>query len=199
MLNNGARKCLPSFLLSLALGAAGCSGSAPDPHDAEIAGGVQPAGSSQNAITTPQGSSKPASVVPGELIVKYKSDGKYAVTQDVQRWLSERRSFTRATADRSTSLDQLHAGISARAARALMPGRNGLSTADARRRLDARSVIARRRMPMANVARAPRSLADLANIYILEIPAGAVVVPGARAVTVIRLPVLRSLAIPSMA
>lgn len=204
MLGQGVRGGLPSFVVCLALGAAGCSGGdqdvgkARDPRGAlgrqgaqsgEIAGDGPPSasgasGSGASAVVTPAGvgkaSANAANVVPGQVIVKYKSSGRFAVTECVERWMAARRSFDAATADRSTSLDRVHAGISARAARALMPGRRGLSTLEARRRLDARSALARQRLSVANVHPNARTLADLANVYVLEVPANVDVEAAAR-------------------
>ncbi|HEY3498678.1 MAG TPA: S8 family serine peptidase [Polyangiaceae bacterium] len=105
----------------------------------------------------------------GEIIVKYRSHGSRAVTEDVEQWLAERRSFAGATADRSASLDRLHEGIGARRARAFLPGRRGLSTATAQRLFAQRDANTPARRSSA--AGPARSVADLANVYVLELPA----------------------------
>src|SRR5688572_13808026 len=74
----------------------------------------------------------------GQVIVKFRSSGKQAVTQCPQRWLAEKRSFRGATADRSDSLDRLHRAAKVVRARSLLPGRAGLSTEEARAKLRAR-------------------------------------------------------------
>ena len=110
---------------------------------------------------------------PGEIIVKYASGGAKAVTQDVEQWLAEGRSFDTATADASSSLDAVHRFLEARAARSFLPGRRGLSTLAAKKLLAQRTAFATARSSRPGWPVPARTLADLANVYVLTLPADA--------------------------
>ncbi len=130
-------------------------------------------------VTLPSASGQAAGIIPGQVIVKYKSEGLQALTQCAERWLDEGKSFTSATADGSASLDVLHKKLAVRGAKALMPGRRGLSTADAKQRLSARAAFAAKAKHRL-VAPNARGYADLANLYVLEIPKSMDVAEAAR-------------------
>jgi subtilisin family serine protease len=113
--------------------------------------------------------------VPGQLIVKLRSQGPSAVTECSERWLAEGRSFRDATADRSDSLDRLHREAGVRRARALLRERVGLRTAEAmtreRSRIDRAAAAAGPARAAQMAARA--SLPSFSNVYLLEVAPGA--------------------------
>ena len=120
-----------------------------------------------------------AAAAPAQLVVKFISEGPFAVTECPERWIAEGRSFQDATADRSDSLDQLRRQIGVTQARALMAGRSGLSTASAKALFASRWAAVRARFSTRS-ARAPfavQALAggrgDLTNVYVLGLPTGA--------------------------
>ncbi|MBI3997105.1 MAG: S8 family serine peptidase [Candidatus Omnitrophica bacterium] len=124
--------------------------------------------------------------VPGQLIVKYKSDSEYAVTECVHCLLKNRAElknrttdvFRATTTDASDSLDRLHAKYEVKAARPVFRtgdeeteilGPKTLTAlrqhqADTAKRLKAR-------FPQRS-ARAPKDavLPDLTQVYVLEVP-----------------------------
>jgi subtilisin family serine protease len=137
-------------------------------------------GSSRSIVRGPAGSFGVAtggSAAPTQLIVKFKSDGPTAVTQCPERWLAEHRSFVGATADASNTLDTVMRSTGVKRAHALIPGRTGLSTANAKLLFQNRLSAARARNP----ARSARALAgsaplagrrgDLTNVYTVELAA----------------------------
>ncbi|HWP08348.1 MAG TPA: S8 family serine peptidase [Polyangiaceae bacterium] len=110
---------------------------------------------------------------PGELIVKYASNGAHAVTQDVEQWVGEGKSFGSATADGSTSLDALHQTLGVRAARSFLPGRRGLSTSEAMKLFALRGAGGVARALKAGLPTPARDLRELANVYVVSLPADA--------------------------
>ena len=120
-----------------------------------------------------------AAAAPTQLVVKFQSDGPSAVTECPERWIAEGRSFRDATADQSDSLDQLLLQTGVTRAHALVPGRSGLSTANAKALFAARLAAARTRFAVRATRTdvAPRSLAggrgDLTNVYVLDLAPGA--------------------------
>ena len=87
-----------------------------------------------------------ASLIPGRIVVKFRSDGLHAVTECAEASFKSRRIFQDATADHSESLDRLGREVGVRSVRALLPERFGLSTAAARRRAnDVRERLAKAR------------------------------------------------------
>jgi hypothetical protein len=121
-----------------------------------------------------------AGVRAGEIIVKYKSDGAQALTECAERWIREGRSFGAATADGSASLDTVQHQLGVRSARALMSGRRGLATRDAKQRLAAAHKVSARRAGRQATAAGGRTVADLVNLYVLELPQQVDVVAAAR-------------------
>ncbi|HYQ04783.1 MAG TPA: S8 family serine peptidase [Polyangiaceae bacterium] len=109
------------------------------------------------------------SVVPGQLVVKFKSDAVGGVIDDVHQALQQGRSFARITADASPSLDTLVRRHGISRAASLFQGREGLSTQDAKSMLRARGSIG------ARVKLRGRSvpLEELVNVYRMELPATA--------------------------
>lgn len=78
--------------------------------------------------------------VPGELIVKFKSDTKAGLTFDFAEALRERRAIAQITADGSDSLDRWVGRFNVQDATALVK-RDGLSTDDAKAQLRKLSVL----------------------------------------------------------
>jgi len=109
----------------------------------------------------------------GEIIVKYAAAGANAVTQDVEQWLAEGRSFATATADTSRSLDGMHQALGVRGARSFLPGRRGLSTSDARKLFALRASGAVSRAAKLGLPAPGRNLAELANVYVVTLAADA--------------------------
>src|SRR5690606_4513420 len=90
------------------------------------------------AAVTPQ---QPANEqVPGELIVKFKSDAATGVTFDFAETLRERRSIAQITADGSDSLERWVGRFGVREATALV-NRDGLSTDEAKAQLRSFSAV----------------------------------------------------------
>jgi len=114
-----------------------------------------------------------APLVPHEIVVKYRAEGARAVTEDVEQWVAGGLSFRTATADASSSLDGLHRRLGVRGARALLPGRHGLSTKDSLALYAQRTAGATARAARLGLPPARRTLAELANVYVLELPATA--------------------------
>lgn len=110
---------------------------------------------------------------PGELVVKYRSTGATAVTEDVEQYLDEGRSFAQATTDRSSSLDGMHRRIGARRAHALLRGRYGVPTRAAKALFTKRSAPAVAQRLSAGAPVPTRNLGELANVYVLELAADA--------------------------
>src|SRR6188768_384268 len=79
-------------------------------------------------------------VVPGQLVVKFKSDPRDGITDDVQSCLQRRGSFASITADASSSLDATVRRHGIFRAASLFHGREGLTTSDAKNLLHARAV-----------------------------------------------------------
>ena len=111
-----------------------------------------------------------------QVIVKFKTDGPSAVTECPSRWLSEHRSFATATSDRSTSLDAVMKLSGVRQAHALMPGRVGLSTAQAEKlalsRFSATKALypLRAARPSSQLSSRSGRRGDLTNVYTLDLP-----------------------------
>jgi len=141
------------------------------------------AAASRQAVTTsatPGASAKPAArsstvntantpsakFAPGQLIVKFKSDEKLGVTDDVQTWLARGRSFATATADGSPSLDARIARHGIFRASSLVQGREGLSTQAAKARLRDRA----KRAAWGKLRHRAAPIENLVNVYRLDLP-----------------------------
>lgn len=175
-----------SIVFSTLLGATvyGCAGT-----DAPLPGGHgdQPDGDAGTApVTAPPASSPKArqgggsnapAYVPGELIVKFKSEGSTAVIDDVAGSLRNRRSFADVTADRSQSLDTLFGRHGVHEAASLLGDRDSLSTAAAKTRVRNRTVAPSRfrtaKFSGKATARSVAPLEDLVNVYRLRLSPGA--------------------------
>lgn len=132
--------------------------------------------------------------VPGELVVKFKSESASAVIHDVASSLRERRSFAEITADRSASLDAVLGKHGVTEAASLLRDRDALSTVSAKALLRSRVTVPLRlraaslgsAVPSRNVspgalpntlspnasARNLSPLEDLVNVYRFRLPAG---------------------------
>ena len=108
-------------------------------------------------------------VVPGQLVVKFKSDARAGVTQDVESSLQQGRSFASITADGSSSLDAPVRRHGIFGATSLFRGRRGLSTADAKKMLRGRAARAAARKTHGRAA----PLEELVNVYRMDLPATA--------------------------
>lgn len=106
--------------------------------------------------------------VPGELVVKLRSQGPAAVEGPIGAALADRQSLAPATADGSKSLDALVAELGIRGARSLFVERDGLSTRQAEALLSRRARVARDRRWSAPGR--GEALPELANIYVLLVP-----------------------------
>ena len=105
----------------------------------------------------------------GQLVVKFKSDDKVGVTDDVRTCLEQGRSFTTATADGSPSLDGRVKRHGIFRAASLIHGREGLSTRLARARLRDRAKSA----ASAKTRYRAAPVEDLVNVYRLDLPSDA--------------------------
>ena len=104
-------------------------------------------------------------VVPGQLVVKFKSDPRSGIIDDVQSCLQRGRSFASITADASSSLDATARRYGILRAASLFQGREGLSTADAKALLRARaSKIAR-----AKIHGRAAPVEELVNVYRMDL------------------------------
>jgi len=108
-------------------------------------------------------------VVPGQLVVKFKSDPLGGITDDVQSCLRQGRSFAAITADASPSLDAPVRRHGIFRAASLLQGREGLSTQDAKALLSARAT----RPALAKSHRRSAPLEELVNVYRMDLPATA--------------------------
>ena len=124
-----------------------------------------PGTSGARASTKPTG----ATFAPGQLVVKFKSDGQAGVTDDVRTCLAQGRSFATITADSSPSLDAhvKHHGIFQAAS--LVHGREGLTTATAKAQLRSRAQNAATAKARSTVV----PVEDLVNVYRLDLPTSA--------------------------
>ena len=108
-------------------------------------------------------------VVPGQLVVKFKSDAVGGISGDVQAALRQGRSFAGITADASSSLDAPLRRHGIFRAASLLRGREGLSTLDAKnmwRALAGRAAAVKTRGRSA-------PLEELVNVYRMDLPANA--------------------------
>jgi len=108
-------------------------------------------------------------VVPGQLVVKFKSDPLGGITDDVQSCLRGGRSFASITADASSSLDAPVRRHGIFRAASLLQGREGLSTRDAKALLRARAG----RAPSVKAHGQSAPLEELVNVYRMDLPASA--------------------------
>jgi subtilisin family serine protease len=168
------------FPLLLATAMAGClSSEGGDAADKTAAVQAGPGGPSSTKLAPLRPASKAGaaaaptvaglSVVPGQLVVKFKSDDRAGVTHDVQSALAQHRSFASITADASPSLDEHVRRHGIFRATSLLRGREGLSTQDAKGLLRFRASKAATAKGRGNVA----PLEDLVNVYRLDMPAAA--------------------------
>jgi subtilisin family serine protease len=131
------------------------------------------------AKTQPKSGPLAPNYVPGELVIKFKSESATAVIHDVASTLRNRRSFVDITADRSASLDTVFSRHGVLDAAGLLD-RESLSTASAKAQLRSR-VVAPFRLRAVNsgvggvppFARDLKPLEELVNVYRLQLPAGA--------------------------
>jgi subtilisin family serine protease len=167
---------------ALGAGILGCGdvdSSSPDPERPEPTHNVSPLPSSNPTQTQHSVSPGDPNHVPGELIVKFKSETATAVTADVATCLREGKSFSRITADGSDSLDGLMGRHGVSEAHSLIRDREGLSTASAKARLRGRQILPTRLRTLGvnPAAIGPQrdlsALEDLVNVYRLRLPEGA--------------------------
>ena len=115
------------------------------------------------------------SIVPDEIIVKYRD----TVTEPVERLLDRGQSFRSATTDASDSLDALRTKFGVRSARpifrAAVAGRAGSGAADqtvVRRQQAEKIEAARRRFPQRAARAGTRDLPDLSHVYTVRLAPG---------------------------
>ncbi len=104
----------------------------------------------------------PPAMMPGELVVKFRSTGDHAVTDCMATRLEQKRSLASATADGSDSLDRLVGRLRIHQAKTLLPGRKGLTTARFR--------ALRSSKMRARIAAPEAEIPDLTNVYLLRFP-----------------------------
>ncbi len=118
------------------VGGCGVDGTPPDPDQQAIplvqAVANNPPPTAVSAATPTEFDER--GVVPGQLIVKFKSSGEFAVNQCAQTWFAKGRQFSRATAGASPSVDGLLRRFDVDRVTAMVPGRVGLTTAKATQR-----------------------------------------------------------------
>jgi subtilisin family serine protease len=136
------------------------------PSSSTKAAPVRP-GSNAGPNAAPQVAGR--SVVPGQLVVKFKSDPQAGITHDVQSSLAQGRSFASITADRSSSLDEHVRRHGIFRATSLFPGREGLSTEEAKALLRSRAIKTATAKGRGQAA----PLEDLVNVYRLDLPKAA--------------------------
>jgi len=122
-------------------------------------------------LTTQLNQENKPKYVAGEFIVKFYSDGPYAVTEDIAFLLENKKSLETATLDKSNSLDILFNktyGITS--AKSLGMKRNGLKTADAKKAFQEEIENIRAKFPQ-RAKRAPKDavIPDMTNIYLIQI------------------------------
>ncbi len=105
---------------------------------------------------------EPAAWVRGEILVKFRSEGPYALVECAETLTRRGRSLRDAAADRSDSLDRITARLGVRGVRALFRRPDGTPLAEQRRRSGER--LSRR------VGRAAATAPDLAQVYRLRVP-----------------------------
>ncbi|HYQ45313.1 MAG TPA: S8 family serine peptidase [Polyangiaceae bacterium] len=174
---------LCSFVTSAVIG--GCGSSTPlESADRASSGlGISPTPSTSGAPAPKPTTAFPApgipgastpkvgglAVVPGQLVVKFKSDSPAGISSDVHSCLQQGRSFASITADASSSLDGLVRRHGIFRAASLVQGREGLSTRDAKALLRARgSNLAR-----AKIRAQSAPLEELVNVYRMDLAANA--------------------------
>ncbi len=139
-----------------------------------------------STVTAPKTAAGTPEHVPGELVVKFKTDSASAVIHDVASSLRQRRSFADITADRSASLDAVWSRHGIMEATSLLRDREALSTVSAKAQLRSR-VTTPFRLQGGNagslsklnntslLAASGRNLSpleDLVNVYRLRLPTG---------------------------
>src|SRR6185369_8452215 len=179
-----SRRCRASLPLAIATAIAGCGSSPPSentnsqssvlrssPAGASAASAGKPTTSLPNSGPVGTGAAKIGglAVVPGQLVVKFKSDPLGGITDDVQSCLRQGRSFAAITADASPSLDAPVRRHGIFRAASLLQGREGLSTQDAKALLSARAT----RPALAKSHRRSAPLEELVNVYRMDLPATA--------------------------
>lgn len=119
-------------------------------------------------------SSRKPNYSPGELIVKFKSSGAYAVTEDVATVIANGSGFAAATQDASNSLDQLHFAAGVVGIERLFIKKNGLSLQQAQADLQ-NSVNQIKQKFSSRTQRIPTDaiVPELANIYLFKVSTSA--------------------------
>ena len=186
--NGWSGRSLLLFSLATAISLGGCGSSTPTENadqQSSVLGVSAPPGTPA-ALSAPPAKQAPVppslaapakvvpqvgglTVVPGQLVVKFKSDSLAGITDDVHSCLQQRRSFASITADSSSSLDGLVHRHGIFRAASLFQGREGLSTLDAKTLLRARGSRVARTKSHGRAA----PLDELVNVYRMELPATA--------------------------
>lgn len=105
---------------------------------------------------------------PGQLIVKFKTQGPEALNACAHCLLSNRQSFQSATLDGSSSLDDLNKKNGVKKISALFLERHGLSNAQAQQKAQTLYQRARRKLPQ-RPSQSNLPLVDLTHVYVLEL------------------------------
>lgn len=168
---------LSTLLGATVLGCAGADAPLPGGQEEQNGDGGTPAVAAPATPTTPKPASSSPEYVPGELIIKFKSESNSAVVHDVASTIRERRSFAEITADRSASLDNVLARHGVTEAASLLRDRENLSTVRAKAQLRGRVTLPTRlRASSLSAGKPTHNLApleDLVNVYRLRLSQGA--------------------------
>lgn len=109
--------------------------------------------------------------VPGQLLIKFKSQGPQAVLVCAHCWVSQHKSFQHATADKSDSLDRLNALTGLISAEPLFSSRHDLTQAGVDKQNAQRAVLHQKHFPRHAKRVHEAKPVDLGNIYVLTFSA----------------------------
>ncbi len=164
-----------SFILILSFTSPCFASTGSDPQPKFLPNGlpVSPLTSDPNTTISQASSSlntNSANKAPTRIIIKFKSDGNYAVTQSVQTLLEKNQAFKSATADQSDSLDRLHAKHKLHSAKAVFEDRNGIDTFQAKDHFQKRLQLIKNKFSQRTKRIAPNTaVPDLTSVYSVEI------------------------------
>lgn len=110
---------------------------------------------------------------PGRFIVKFKTDGPYALREDAAYLLESHQKFQTAVSDNSDSLDKLNEKYNIRKAKSVFIDRYGMTTDEAKQKQEqVRQLTGLMHQSRAQQAPPNTVLPDLSNVYLMEMSEG---------------------------
>lgn len=107
----------------------------------------------------------------GKIIVKFKSQGKYALNECAHCLLENRTSFQLALEDSSNSIDQLNKDCGVTRAKSVFVQRHNMTTQEAMSEEDLKYSLIKNKFPQ-RTARITKNaeIPDLTNFYVMDVP-----------------------------